>query len=242
MNGVMEHDSVLSKAYSANSDTLIYEIQISIEQESSGGTQLWRSRSTVKYADLDSQVVPGVHIDHTSRTDTTGKSSRIDSMWIDQDFKNRISNSEYTQDANHFEPSSKLVTYTAGLGVSSTATGSAEGNSSRQLYYYKKGSESVGISRFTGISEEADIDQSLHVYPNPISCGQSIYLSGVPESSTQLSIYDLQGRLLSRQQLAPTGRGILCAPLNNDYSPGVYMLQLTAADGRLLIDKLFITP
>lgn len=241
-DGALERDSVVSRRYSANADTLIYEVQVTVEHLDPGGNQVWRSVEVVKYDSPDSQVVPGVHIDHRSKADTTKEGSQIDSMWVDLDFKNRISNSEYTQDANHFEPSSKSVTYTAGLGISFMATESAEGGSARQLYYYKKGAESVGTSRFTEISESVGELQAMHMYPNPVSSQGNIFLSGTPEGNIKISIYDLQGRLISLQQLFPAGPGALCIPLHNSYSPGVYILQLNAAGGRSFKDKFFITP
>jgi choice-of-anchor B domain-containing protein len=77
------------------------------------------------------------------------------------------------------------------------------------------------------------------VYPNP-SNGETIYLKqseGFEKDVTTIHLYDIQGRLVSRQNVEP-GNKIIA--INHQLQDGMYLIQWNTADGTSGIEKVSV--
>jgi hypothetical protein len=231
--GETSRDSIMSKSYSANHDTLFYKIYVIRIANSQGILDTVTYYDMLKYTNLDSLVMKGAHSDHRSRNDTTGLETYIDSMWIDSQ-TNRVVNESFWQDNNHFEPMSRTDRYAAGLGEIFKGY---YGGGYQYLIYYRKGYEKWGRSFVEGINEKKYNVQQITIYPVPAVSGQAITLRNVPKGNVQLTIMDMSGRVMITKQYY--SEGVINCTLEGAYKSGVYVLRMVSGN-QVFTSKLMI--
>ena len=93
-------------------------------------------------------------------------------------------------------------------------------------------SNTICIGSGVGIEDAEDID--FVVAPNPVTHGSmvSVRLEGADLQGAELLVYDVQGRVVLKQQ----GSGVIEAPA----AAGMYMVRLTLADGRTAVKRLIV--
>jgi hypothetical protein len=233
----IERDSVVSRT--DFHDSMVYEVIYRGEYHTLNGSGKQSGQKVWKYFNLDSQVVQGVHIDHRSKTDSSKLGSKIDSMYLDSGFYNRISNSEILQDANHFEPSRSQTIYTAGLGMTFQAMSDEGPGAVTELYYYKKGSEEKGIPRLSTLRSIAIQKPALLVYPNPVQKQNMIYINNTGKYA-RIRICDINGREIEASYINAVG--LMSVSIDEKYSTGLYILEMITDNGELLKQKFTVIP
>ncbi|MGB3078992.1 MAG: carboxypeptidase regulatory-like domain-containing protein, partial [Saprospiraceae bacterium] len=95
------------------------------------------------------------------------------------------------------------------------------------------------VSILDGTNEEQIKTKHFLVYPNPVS-GSSIYLkpeNGIQGNQLTLSISDIQGRIISSQQLSKTEAE---AGINHSLDDGIYFMQWKTEKGEYGVEKIVV--
>lgn len=237
--GDISRDSIMSKSYSSNYDTVFYKVYIIRIANGQGISDTVSYYDVLKYTHLDSLVMKGEHIDHRSRHDSTGLETYIDSMWIDSQTY-RVVNQSYWQDGNHFEPGGRTDRYAEGLGEIFEADydASGPGRGYQYLVYYRKGYEKWGKSYFDGIKEQESNRDQIKIYPVPARLEGLVTLANIPKGNVQLIIMDMSGRILTTRQYY--SEGMVSCRLDEVNQPGIYLLKLVSGD-QVYTSKLVIS-
>jgi len=89
------------------------------------------------------------------------------------------------------------------------------------------------LSCNVGLNESASLNNELTVYPNPASTSLFVQL---PVSINSISIVDLTGKVVYENH----GRGLTGAINTSEFAPGMYFVNVTAADGRNAVKRVVI--
>lgn len=82
--------------------------------------------------------------------------------------------------------------------------------------------------------------ESVDLYPNPASQQATLFVSSVETGSYLLEIFDLQGRLIQRENgMAVRGNNEITLDLSA-YTSGMYWLRFTHQNGNFSTQKLII--
>ncbi len=92
--------------------------------------------------------------------------------------------------------------------------------------------DSATVSIITGINEISSLNDQIQLSPNPFS--QSFNLDISTRQSVFITMYNMLGENVGDWKINP-GHNVINA---EEYSPGIYMLQIKTADGRLLNKKI----
>jgi hypothetical protein len=88
----------------------------------------------------------------------------------------------------------------------------------------------------TGIWEPVNIVREMIAYPNPIRCGEPLYLKVPPHSVRQIRLMTIDGKHID---INSTGSNILSTP---QLKEGLYLLQIQQTNGKMSIQKILVTP
>lgn len=94
--------------------------------------------------------------------------------------------------------------------------------------------ETITIASFVGVNENTIADKLVSVYPNPVLNTLNIELKDVVSQSTVLTIYNMTGAVMLKQQVDSKS---ISADLSN-WSPGAYLVHLS--DGGSVVTKRII--
>ena len=88
------------------------------------------------------------------------------------------------------------------------------------------GSASYSIIQFVPFIRNSDIDVAL--FPNPVNSGDVLYLQAGSdmEGKAEVSLIDLSGRLIFRDQVRLIENGVVALPIQNGIAPGHYTLSI----------------
>ncbi|HQW27393.1 MAG TPA: T9SS type A sorting domain-containing protein, partial [Saprospiraceae bacterium] len=121
------------------------------------------------------------------------------------------------------------------LMISATDTTSGQGDYILKVHFDKFKLSQSGLST----NDPYPAGKYFTVYPNP-SNGETIYLKqseGFEKEVTSIQMYDIQGRLVSRQNVQP-GNKIIA--INHQLEGGLYFIQWMSADGASGIEKVSV--
>jgi len=121
------------------------------------------------------------------------------------------------------------------LMISATDTTSGQSDYILKVHFDKFKLSQSGLST----NDPYPAGKYLIVYPNP-SNGETIYLKqseGFEKDVTSVHMYDIQGRLVSRQNVQPGNKVIA---INHQLEDGMYFIQWMTADGASGIEKVSV--
>ncbi len=121
------------------------------------------------------------------------------------------------------------------LMISATDTTSGQGDYILKVHFDKFKLSQSGLST----NDPYPAGKYFTVYPNP-SNGETIYLKqseGFEKEVTSIQMYDIQGRLVSRQNIQPGNKVIA---INHQLEGGMYFIQWMTADGASGVEKVSV--
>ncbi len=132
----------------------------------------------------------------------------------------------------------KVDKYIKGLGgpYYSCENGFCLGGSKRELVYYKKGETTWGNQlTVTGVSDLKEIP-NIKIYPNPAITKVNFRIEDAKQTSVQIYIYDIQGRLKKSGIVDIANSGIDIS----DLPTGLYIIKIADSDRIIKLEKLII--
>lgn len=228
-------DSIISKHYSANNDTVFYETQSVYYKPFQCDPRLPPIRtvykSTRQYTNLNDSAIHYKDRICLPVSDTLYYSSAYCGKYVWE----RHSNFDIKYCFEEAKWSSTLIEGCGGPYVNSWGI---EGQYTNRLTYYKKGGIPCGVYNTVGVSENKSIASS-YLYPNPNNGTMNFQYSFTNESDGDLLFYDLSGNLIAKYKLKPG--------LNNqlqidkpDLSNGVYFYKMIVGKEVKAWDKVVI--
>ncbi|MBC7449424.1 MAG: T9SS type A sorting domain-containing protein [Hymenobacteraceae bacterium] len=100
-------------------------------------------------------------------------------------------------------------------------------------------------TRYPGLAGEAATGVTMAVFPNPSDGNAQVRISTGRSGGATLRVYDAAGRLIGAPYaVAATGTGhtreVALQTLAGSLAPGVYVVELTAADGGRQIQRALV--
>jgi hypothetical protein len=83
-------------------------------------------------------------------------------------------------------------------------------------------------------------ENSISLYPVPVQNMLYFNIQTIFNGKHLLEIYDLQGRIVSKQSIFAENNAILSSTVVEDYSDGMYLVVLKSESGHFISSKKFL--
>lgn len=228
-------DSIISKYYSAASDTVFY----SVYSVAYTPIQCNPTLPPSYYVNTNTKFFTNLSMPADLSIGLWSCTPEIDSFYVDYCGKNVWEHSS-TQDTICFEAPTWTINFIEGCGAYLNYRGGygGEPHYTQTLTYYKKGGISCGTYSTLGITEKT-INADIYLYPNPNKGTMNFQYSITEAVSGELFIYDLSGREVAKYKLQQ-GAGNQFQISETELNNGVYFYKMII-DGEIKAsDKIVI--